>query len=128
MKYVVNKIIDPEVTSDWKFRRDVECYGLFTEPAGTDGEGHFCGWYAKEYYIDTDLIAVAYVFNADTDEPKFSGWELDTPKHFDSIQIFSVYTGRYIETEDKDVAIEQFADKLKERGYSFIHINQQQEA
>lgn len=105
MTFYINEI----VTSAREFA-GLRILGLFTEPI-LKGEGSFCGYYAREFYENTELLACGI----QTEDPVRIDWKAPFDKGFQVvrrkvkwIQIKSGYSERKFEAESPEEAIRIF--------------------
>lgn len=106
-RYYVNRFNDRTIT-DNSGPRDM--IGLFGE-RGFEGRGNCCGWYAAEYYTNTELYAhyFADVSGLYSPEKRVSEVTVHDPAiKYDEVSIGSCYWERYIEAETLEEAIEKF--------------------
>lgn len=105
MTFYINQVNLPE--SDWTHR----CIGLF-DSNEWDGRGNFCGYYASEYYCNTNLIAygVQLIDGNRIYNPKnlFDGGFKVVNRHYDEIMIGSGMWERTFEADTVEEAIEIF--------------------
>lgn len=108
MKFYVNEVCDERLHEGLKYGRSV--IGLFDQ-CETDGRGNFCGYYGREYYLDTKLYAY---YEADckvryAPEKRTSGIvTLSHPIQYEEVAIGSHMWTMVIEAESVDEAIDLF--------------------
>jgi hypothetical protein len=125
MKDSAVKELGSEIADSYNFRADEEhykkpltsCIALFKTPGdcvNVDGEGNFCGWYSKEYLINSEVLAV-YVIERPRDmNLYFKGFkhikEKIIKKKYERLEIVSYYNIKsfILEDENDDIAIDMF--------------------
>lgn len=120
MKFYVNEVVgDHRLRSTLGLHDRDMIIGLFKQCA-TDGRGNFCGYYASEYYIDTELYAyyIADCSGIYRPEARVSELTICSPAiKYHEIQIGTHIWTNVIEAETINDAIELFRDG-KWRGWT----------
>ena len=74
------------------------------------GYGSFCGWYARETYVNINLYA-CYVAKSNSMHPRYRQTDIEifeTPIHYDEVTIGSCYWERVIEADSLEEALVKF--------------------
>ena len=107
MKFYVN-------TFNARDRLDDTPYGYYRiglfDSNEFDGYGSFCGWYAQEVYLNTNLYAW-YLAKGNSMHPRYKETEIEVcnpPVHFDEVTIGSCYWERVIEADSLEEALIKF--------------------
>ena len=109
MVFYINEVYLPE--SDWNH----QCIGLF-DSNNWEGSGNFCGWYARECYINTRLLAYGIQLKPGNKlyDPKYpfdGGFCENHNKYYERITIGSCYWERKLEADSIEEAIEMFKNQ-----------------
>ena len=106
-RYYVNSFVDNTIVDG--YYPDI-MIGLFGEH-GFEGRDNFCGWYAVEYYTNTELYAHYFADGSGLYSPEKRVSEVithDPAIKYNEVSIGSCYWERYIEAETLEEAIEKF--------------------
>lgn len=117
-KFYVNVVCGETITKQPPYGQMI--IGLFKQ-CKSKGVGNFCGYYANEYYINTEMYAYyiadcngVYKPEARISEVTF----LEQPIKYNEIQIGSHMWTKVIEAESIEEAVELFAEaKWRRWGY-----------
>lgn len=105
--YYVNEFYDGSVSNG----HCGDMIGLFGECV-YEGRGYFCGWYAAEYYLDTELHAHYFAdrdYGFHSPEKRITEVTVHNPSiKYNEVLIGGAYWERYIDAETLEEAIEKF--------------------
>lgn len=116
MRFFVNEINDYKLTKSLEYGKHL--IGLFRE-CKVDGRGTFCGYYASEYYLDTELYAyyIAEYVSVYTPEARIGELVVPTePIKYAEVEIGSDMWTNIIDASDIKDAIECFVNAKWSRG------------
>lgn len=105
--YYVNKFYDETIADD---SCQIDMIGLFGDRV-YEGCGNCCGWYATEFYTNTELYAHYFADGSGLYSPKKRVSEVTVHNpaiKYDKVTIGSGYWERYIAAETLEEAIEKF--------------------
>lgn len=109
MVFYINKIVDAEGLT---LNPLDDVVGLFTSKEWR-GEGNCCGWYSKEYFLNTTLLA--YFTIPDDDSVRnykkpYTNFEV-VNKKYDKVWIYSSYATQEFTADSVEEAIEVFKNQ-----------------
>lgn len=109
-KFYVNQVFDESLDCDLPRGRNI--IGLFKQ-CSSKGEGNFCGYYAREYYLDTEMYAY-YIANFEMIyQPENRVSELyicNPPKKYEKVPVGSHMWTKVIEADSVEEAMKLFKD------------------